>query len=84
MQGTRHHVPNIGSAFITKSDSYRNKFLQHNQIFSMNKKWAVKRITVNMASEEAKKLEQYCEQTGRPATDIIRELLRGLPVFKSE
>lgn len=50
----------------------------------MNKKWAVKRITVNMASEEAKKLEQYCEHTGRPATDVIRELLRGLPLIKRE
>ncbi len=45
-----------------------------------NKKWAVKRITVNLAAQEAEKLEQYCEETGRPATDIIRELIRGLPV----
>ena len=45
-----------------------------------NKKWAVKRITVNLAAQEAEKLEKYCEETGRPATDIIRELIRGLPV----
>ena len=45
-----------------------------------NKKWAVKRITVNLATQEAEKLEKYCQQTGRPATDIIRELIRGLPV----
>jgi predicted DNA-binding protein len=43
-----------------------------------NKKWAVKRITVNLAAQEAETLERYCEQTGRPATDIIRELIRGL------
>lgn len=49
---------------------------------SMNKKWAVKRITVNLASNEAKNLEKYCEQTGRPATDVIRELIRALPVMK--
>lgn len=45
-----------------------------------NKKWAVKRITVNLAAQEAEKLERYCQQTGRPATDVIRELIRGLPV----
>jgi len=49
---------------------------------SMNKKWAVKRITINLASNEAKNLEKYCEQTGRPATDVIRELIRALPMAK--
>jgi len=44
-----------------------------------NKKWAVKRITVNLATQEAEKLEKYCQQTGRPATDVIRELIRSLP-----
>ncbi|MBD0385124.1 CopG family transcriptional regulator [Nostoc sp. XA013] len=48
----------------------------------MNKKWAVKRITINLASNEAKNLEKYCEQTGRAATDVIRELIRALPVTK--
>ena len=45
-----------------------------------NKKWAVKRITVNLATQEAEKLEKYCQHTGRPATDVIRELIRGLSV----
>ncbi len=45
-----------------------------------NKKWAVKRITVNLAAQEAEKLEKYCLHTGRPATDVIRELIRRLPV----
>lgn len=45
-----------------------------------NKKWAVKRITVNLAALEAEKLEKFCQQTGRPATDVIRELIRGLEV----
>ncbi len=44
-----------------------------------NKKWAVKRITVNLAAQESEKLEKYCQQTGRPATDVIRELIRSLP-----
>ncbi|MBW4633099.1 MAG: CopG family transcriptional regulator [Iphinoe sp. HA4291-MV1] len=49
-----------------------------------NKKWAVKRITVNLAAQEAEKLEGYCRQTGRPATDVIRELIRGLPLSSEE
>ncbi|MBD2500558.1 ribbon-helix-helix domain-containing protein [Anabaena azotica] len=50
----------------------------------MNKKWAVKRITVNLASNEAENLEKYCDQTGRPATDVIRELIRGLTTASAE
>lgn len=56
----------------------------HNQILIMNKKWAVKRITVNLASNEASKLEKYCDQTGRAATDVIRELIRALPMTRTE
>ncbi|KAB8332266.1 CopG family transcriptional regulator [Scytonema tolypothrichoides VB-61278] len=48
----------------------------------MNKKWAVKRITLNLASTEAEKLQKYCDQTGRPATDVVRELIRGLELIK--
>ena len=40
-----------------------------------NKKWAVKRMTVNLSKEEVEKLEKYCQQTGRPATDVIRRLI---------
>ena len=46
----------------------------------MNKKWASKRITLNLAAIEAEKLQKYCNETGRPATDVIRELVRGLPM----
>ncbi|WP_242059496.1 MULTISPECIES: CopG family transcriptional regulator [Nostoc] len=46
----------------------------------MNKKWAIKRITINLASTESEKLERYCAITGRPATDVIRELIRSLEV----
>jgi len=49
----------------------------------MNKKWAVKRITINLAASEMEKLEEYCQKTGRPATDVIRELIRSLKVDKS-
>jgi hypothetical protein len=44
-----------------------------------NKKWAVKRITINLAAVESKLLEDYCVKTGRPASDVIRELIRDLP-----
>lgn len=50
----------------------------------MNKKWAVKRLTVNLTTEEMKKLQSYCASTGRPATDVIRELLRTLEVDNAE
>ncbi|MBD2302856.1 CopG family transcriptional regulator [Nostoc sp. FACHB-190] len=46
----------------------------------MNKKWAVKRITINLATSEMEKLEKYCQTTGRPATDVIRELIRSLQI----
>jgi hypothetical protein len=50
----------------------------------MKKKWAVKRLTINLTTEEMMKLDHYCALTGRPATDIIRELLRSLEVDDSE
>ncbi|BBD63053.1 helix-turn-helix protein, CopG (plasmid) [Nostoc sp. HK-01] len=46
----------------------------------VNKKWAVKRLTINLTSGEAERLEKYCSTTGRPATDVIRELIRSLTV----
>ncbi|WP_320073265.1 CopG family transcriptional regulator [Nostoc sp. MG11] len=41
-------------------------------------------MTVNLARTEAIKLEEYCLQTGRDATDVIRELIRSLPVTKPQ
>ena len=48
------------------------------------KKWAVKRMTLNLASTEAEKLQKYCDETGRPATDVIRELIRGLELINHQ
>ncbi|WP_225894394.1 ribbon-helix-helix protein, CopG family [Atlanticothrix silvestris] len=45
-----------------------------------NKKWAVKRLTINLTTSEAEIIKQYCAMTGRPATDVIRELIRSLEV----
>ncbi len=58
--------------------------LENKSTVRNNKKWAVKRITVNLARTEAIKLEEYCLQTGRDATDVIRELIRSLPVTKPQ
>jgi hypothetical protein len=53
-----------------------------NKSIARNKKWAVKRITVNLARTEAIELEEYCLQTGRAATDVIRELICSLSKTK--
>ncbi|MBD2435515.1 CopG family transcriptional regulator [Nostoc sp. FACHB-110] len=53
-------------------------------LLTVNKKWAVKRITINLTSTEAEKLEVYCSHTGRPATDVIRELIRSLKTEEKE
>ena len=50
----------------------------------VNKKWAVKRLTVNLTLTEREKLSQYCARTGRPFNDVIRELLRSLKVDSDE
>ncbi len=50
----------------------------------MNKKWAAKRLTINLTSSEAEKLEKYCSITGRPATDVIRELIRSLTTEETQ
>lgn len=50
----------------------------------MNKKWAAKRFTINLTSSEAEKLEKYCSITGRPATDVIRELIRSLTTEETQ
>lgn len=44
-----------------------------------SKKRALKRITINLTLDEAQNLEKYCEQTGRIAIDVIRELIQALP-----
>jgi DNA-binding response OmpR family regulator len=43
-----------------------------------SRKWAVKRLTINLTAQEATVLESFCQRTGRPFTDVIRELIRGL------
>ncbi len=53
--------------------------LKFTRLATSSKKRALKRITLNLTSDEAQNLEKYCEQTGRPAIDVIRELIQALP-----
>ncbi len=46
---------------------------------SPSEKWTVKRITINLSSDEAMILEKYSNQTGIAVADVIRELIRKLP-----
>ncbi|MEH1826001.1 MAG: CopG family transcriptional regulator [Nostoc sp.] len=38
------------------------------------------RITINLTSAEAERLEKYYSTTGQPTTDVIRDLIRSLTV----
>ncbi|MEH1849356.1 MAG: CopG family transcriptional regulator [Nostoc sp.] len=53
--------------------------LKFPRLATSSKKRALKRITIKLASDEAQNLEKYCEQTGRLAIDVIRELIQALP-----
>ncbi|MEH1819310.1 CopG family transcriptional regulator [Nostoc sp.] len=53
--------------------------LKFPHLATSNKKRALKRITLNLPSDEAQNLEKYCEQTGKSAIDVIRELIQALP-----
>jgi signal transduction histidine kinase len=53
--------------------------LKFPRLATSSKKRALKRITLNLTSDEAEKLEKYCEQTGRSAIDVIRQLIQALP-----
>lgn len=39
---------------------------------------AGEQITVELALDEAKRLDNYCNQTGKVAKDVIRELIQGI------
>ncbi|NMG19759.1 CopG family transcriptional regulator [Brasilonema bromeliae] len=45
---------------------------------TLSQKSAVKEITVDLTPSEASTLEKYCNQTGKAATDVIRELIQEL------
>lgn len=35
-------------------------------------------ITIRLPESEKKKLKDYCEETGRQQTEVLRELIRAL------
>ncbi|MDF5725666.1 MAG: CopG family transcriptional regulator [Rhizonema sp. PD37] len=49
----------------------------------MRKKWAVRKITINLTFYEAQKFNRYCEVSGKCMSDVIRELIRTLPDMQS-
>ncbi|MEH1952040.1 CopG family transcriptional regulator [Nostoc sp.] len=53
--------------------------LKFPRLTTSSQKRAIKRITINLTSDEAQNLEKYCEQTGKLAIDVIRELVQALP-----
>ncbi|MDZ7967418.1 MULTISPECIES: CopG family transcriptional regulator [unclassified Nostoc] len=53
--------------------------LKFPRLTTSSQKRALKRITINLTSDEAQNLEKYCEQTGKLAIDVIRELIQALP-----
>ena len=46
----------------------------------LNKKSNVKQLSINLSVQEVEKLEEYCQKTGKQTNDIIRELVRTLPI----
>ncbi|MDZ8067936.1 MAG: CopG family transcriptional regulator [Nostoc sp. DedQUE08] len=53
--------------------------LKFPRLTTSSQKRALKRITINLTSDEAQNFEKYCEQTGKLAIDVIRELIQALP-----
>ncbi|MDM9582842.1 MULTISPECIES: CopG family transcriptional regulator [unclassified Nostoc] len=53
--------------------------LKFPRLTTSSQKRAIKRITINLTSDEAQNLEKYCEQAGKLAIDVIRELIQALP-----
>ncbi|MGV0102184.1 CopG family transcriptional regulator [Nostoc sp. DSM 114167] len=53
--------------------------LKFPRLTTSSQKRALKRITINLTADEAKNLEKYCEQKGKLAIDVIRELIQALP-----
>ncbi|MBE9006164.1 CopG family transcriptional regulator [Fortiea sp. LEGE XX443] len=54
--------------------------LEFSSFATPKKKSIVKQITLDLTPDEAQNLEKYCEQTGQAVTNVIEELIRGLPV----
>jgi hypothetical protein len=49
------------------------------KLSNKQKQW----ITFKVSALEMRALEEYCQQTQRTKTDILRELIRNLPTYTS-
>ena len=57
-----------------------NTFIVRNTNLSNNQKqW----ITFKVSPLEMRAIEEYCQQTHRTKTDILRDLIRRLPTYAS-
>ena len=53
--------------------------IRNNQLSIKQKQW----ITVKVSALEMRALEEYCKQTQRTKTDILREVIRKLPSYSN-
>ena len=53
--------------------------VRNTNLFTKQKQW----ITFKVSALEMRALEEYCQQTQRTKTDILRDLLRKLPTYTS-
>ena len=51
-----------------------------NKLSDKQKQW----ITIKVSALEMKALEEYCLQSQRTKTDILRQLIRKLPTFTND
>lgn len=49
------------------------------EVFKKQKQW----ITFKVSELEMKAIEDYCLQTQRTKTDVLRELIRRLPTYSN-
>lgn len=62
-----------------KQKTFSNFRVRNTKLFNKQKQW----ITFKVSALEMRALEEYCQQTQRTKTDILRDLLRKLPTYTS-
>ncbi len=62
-----------------KQKNFSSFRVRNTKLFTKQKQW----ITFKVSALEMRALEEYCQQTQRTKTDILRDLLRKLPTYTS-
>lgn len=62
-----------------KQKNFSNFRVRNTKLFTKQKQW----ITFKVSALEMRALEEYCQQSQRTKTDILRDLLRKLPTYTS-